>query len=75
MTLLEKFDGHFESEEDFVMFLKKALIDEKSKRILELLDLTIENVIDGHYDDYHRRALRWLFRRWNRVLGAERFTE
>jgi hypothetical protein len=62
-----------EGEEDVPAVVKKYLRTPVQKTLLDQMDLSIEELLQGGYDPTQETKVKGIFSDWNRFLGREYF--
>jgi hypothetical protein len=69
------FSGQFEwhNEEYLVRGIKKYLRTDEHKKLLADADLTIEDCLNGRYDEAQEPIVHRIYADWNKKIGRECF--
>lgn len=66
-------DGEFLSEEYLVQAIRNLLLTETQRKTLFNLNLSIEDMLNGRYNDTQEQQVLLMFSEWNNTLGFKTF--
>jgi len=62
-----------DKESDQVRLIKKYLRTSQQKEVLDQLDLSIEDLLNGRFTQSQSKIVKVIFQEWNDKLGTKEF--